>query len=248
VSRLEIVLAQRQVRGCQGCGLTGSNTPMVSPATPTFAVVGEAPGNREAQKREPFIGPAGRLLRRALVRAGLDPDSAAFLNVVSCWPTDEAGRGRAPSELERQACWPNLHAQLQATHVDYVLACGNMALANWRTDVWITKAHGQPFCRGEQVVMPVLHPSYLQRSPGEIWKMDQALRRFAALVTGKGLAGTNMLSTHCLWCFKPAVRYDEDLWGWCQKHGPKQRTEKEKAKLRVKARTMVNKRRQMEMF
>lgn len=245
MSRVAVVRAQRQVLGCSRCPLAGSNVAMVSPATAAYAVVGEAPGGREVQKGEPFVGPAGRRLRRALERAGLDADAGAYLNVVSCLPQRVPP---TPWPREVAACVGNRVAQLDASEAEVVLACGNVALRCWRADVSIGVAWGTPLVRGDRVIVPSVHPSAVLRDPGQQWKLDRACEVLAMVVTGRGLAGVNLLGSRCMTCGVYAELLDKDCWSYCPRHLPKEMTDKERSKKMKAARIRVNEGRQGAMF
>lgn len=101
------------------------------------------------------MGPAGRFLRKELNKAGLNPTSAYYLNVVSCFPN------RTPTTDEVLACKDNLVAQWELmTDVEYVLVCGKVALeailphATAHTRNKAIKIHGK-------IIFPVYHPSYV---------------------------------------------------------------------------------------
>ena len=74
-----------RARACQQCDLFARATQTVfgdGPADARLMLVGEQPGDQEDREGEPFVGPAGRLLREALVEAGLDPAAVYFTNAV----------------------------------------------------------------------------------------------------------------------------------------------------------------------
>src|SRR5690349_12541532 len=72
-------------RGCTGCELHGPATQTVfgaGPASAWLMFVGEQPGDREDLAGAPFVGPAGRLLDRALEQAGIARDETYVTNAV----------------------------------------------------------------------------------------------------------------------------------------------------------------------
>src|SRR5262245_8020634 len=82
--------------GCQGCHLFRNATQTVFGSGPTDArvvLIGEQPGDVEDRAGEPFVGPAGRLLRRAMGEAGLDAAAAYLTNVVKHFKFTPAARG-----------------------------------------------------------------------------------------------------------------------------------------------------------
>lgn len=106
---------------CQGCGLYRDATQTVFGSGATEArvcLVGEQPGNQEDRAGAPFVGPAGRLLDKALVRAGIDRDGVYLTNTVKHFKFTRAERGKQrlhkkPSGSEITACRPWLLAELR---------------------------------------------------------------------------------------------------------------------------------------
>src|SRR5919201_3654158 len=76
---------RRAATGCRGCSLYENATQTVfgdGPEDARVVLIGEQPGDREDREGEPFVGPAGRLLDRALEEAGLPRDSVYLTNAV----------------------------------------------------------------------------------------------------------------------------------------------------------------------
>ncbi|MFF4496056.1 UdgX family uracil-DNA binding protein [Streptomyces sp. NPDC001546] len=120
---------------CRGCPLHEDATQTVFGAGPRRArllLVGEQPGDREDREGEPFVGPAGALLRRALAEAGLDEASVYVTNAVKHFKFTASGTGKrrihkAPSLREMTACRPWLVAELAAVRPTLVVALGATA-------------------------------------------------------------------------------------------------------------------------
>jgi DNA polymerase len=114
-SRAALVKAVDQ---CQGCELYEAATQAVFGSGSTSArimLVGEQPGDREDREGEPFVGPAGRLLDRALAEAGIDPDDTYRTNAVKHFRHTEQGKRRmhqTPDLSHMVACSPWLEAEL----------------------------------------------------------------------------------------------------------------------------------------
>ena len=86
MNRLEIV---EEILSCSSCELAvncNSPVPFHGPAPTDICIVGEAPGATEDVEGRPFVGRAGQLIRVALGDVGVDPDSVAWVNTVSCFP------------------------------------------------------------------------------------------------------------------------------------------------------------------
>ena len=102
------------------------------PARARLLLVGEQPGDAEDRAGEPFVGPAGRLLDRALVQAGIDGDSAYVTNAVKHFRFERSDRGKRrihkkPSQGQVDACVPWLAAELKVVAPQGVVVLGATA-------------------------------------------------------------------------------------------------------------------------
>lgn len=119
--------------GCRGCELYERATQTVFGAGPPRArvmLVGEQPGDREDLAGEPFVGPAGALLDRALAAAGVARDDAYLTNAVKHFFFTERGKRRIhekPRAAHVTACRPWLAAELAAVRPAVVVALGATA-------------------------------------------------------------------------------------------------------------------------
>lgn len=115
---------------CRACDLYREATQTVFGAGPRNAalmLVGETPGDVEDREGQPFVGPAGRLLDRALADVGLDRERAYVSNAVKHFKFHREGKRRIhekPVAAEIRACRPWLRAELAAVrpHVLVVLS------------------------------------------------------------------------------------------------------------------------------
>lgn len=122
-------------RSCRGCDLYQNATQTVFGAGPRDArvlMLGEQPGDREDREGEPFVGPAGHLLDRALVEAGIDRDEVYVTNAVKHFKFVRAERGKQrihkkPSRGEVIACRPWLMAELDSVRPELVVLLGATA-------------------------------------------------------------------------------------------------------------------------
>ena len=107
-----------QAAKCRGCDLYRDATQVVvgdGPRGADVMVVGEQPGDKEDRAGEPFVGPAGQLLDRALAEAGLEPASVFRTNAVEHFRfAGTRGKQRihkSPSRWQVAACsrgcWPS---------------------------------------------------------------------------------------------------------------------------------------------
>jgi uracil-DNA glycosylase len=122
------------VQECQGCELYRDATQGVmgdGPQDAALMVVGEQPGDKEDQEGTPFVGPAGRLLDKALAESGLDPEAVYRTNVVKHFRfSGTRGKQRihkSPSRVHVAACGPWLVAELEMVRPTGVLLLGGTA-------------------------------------------------------------------------------------------------------------------------
>src|SRR5207248_9380738 len=95
-----------------------------------FLFVGEQPGNDEDLQGKPFVGPAGKLLDRALAEAGIDRTEAYVTNVVKHFKFEERGKRRIhkkPNALQISVCLPWLESEIAAVKPEVVVALGATA-------------------------------------------------------------------------------------------------------------------------
>lgn len=127
---------RRAAADCRGCPLYEDATQTVfgkGDGSARLLLVGEQPGDQEDRQGEPFVGPAGRLLRRALDEAGIDWDATYVTNAVKHFKfTRPPGGGKrrihkAPDLREVAACRPWLLAELRLVRPEIVVALGATA-------------------------------------------------------------------------------------------------------------------------
>jgi DNA polymerase len=131
-------------------------------------IVGEQPGDREDLTGHPFVGPAGRVLDRALEESGVSRDDVYVTNAVKHFKWQLRGKRRlhkTPAQREIEACSPWLEAEMNTLDPQVVLCLGaTAARAVLRTTVRVTEARGHALRSpdGRNVVVTV-HPAYLLR-------------------------------------------------------------------------------------
>lgn len=131
--------------------------------------VGEAPGEQEDKRGEPFVGPAGELLDKMIEAMGWSRKSVYIANTTKCRPP--GNRDPQPDELEQ--CIPFLQAQIASIGPRVIVTLGKPA-ANQvlGTDAPISALRGTFHERYGAKVMPTFHPAYLLRDPNkkrEVW-------------------------------------------------------------------------------
>jgi DNA polymerase len=147
-------------------------------------LVGEQPGDQEDLTGRPFVGPAGKLLDRALEEAGLDRRRVYVTNVVKHFKWEPRGKRRIhtrPSASEIAACRPWLEAEIALVGPRIVVCLGATA-----AQALLGKAFKVTRQRGEFVPSPLaplvtatVHPSAILRAPDDETRRAE-MRRFVA--------------------------------------------------------------------
>ena len=124
--------------------------------------VGEAPGEQEDKRGEPFVGPAGELLDKMIEAMGWSRKSVYIANTTMCRPP----QNRNPQSDELEQCMPFLKAQIAAVAPRVIVALGRPAANQLLgTDAPISALRGKFHDRHGVKVMPTFHPAYLLREP-----------------------------------------------------------------------------------
>jgi DNA polymerase len=169
--RLNLKSLEAAAQACRGCPLYADATQTVfgkGRASARLMLVGEQPGDKEDREGEPFVGPAGRLLDRALEEAGINRSEAYVTNAVKHFKWKPRGNRRlhqTPRAGEIEACKPWLQAEVQVVEPGAVLAMGATAARSlFGPKVKVTKDRGRPL---ESSLAPVaavtIHPSAILR-------------------------------------------------------------------------------------
>ena len=150
-ARPTIARLRRAVQDCRGCELYRDATQAVmgrGQERARLVLLGEQPGDREDQQGEPFVGPAGRVLDRALDDAGIDPEDVYRTNVVKHfrWRSTRGKQRihRSPSQLHVAACGPWLVAEFSVLRpIGVVLLGGTAGKAVYGSSFRVGKARGR---------------------------------------------------------------------------------------------------------
>jgi uracil-DNA glycosylase len=191
--------AQREAAaGCRECPLWANATQTVwgeGPIGAPLMLVGEQPGDQEDVQGRPFVGPAGRLLDRALRDLGWDRSLAYVTNAVKHFKFVPAPRGKrrmhkTPAQREADACEHWLASEIELVRPRAVVALGATAARQLLgRAVGVLRARGSWLARDDGLpVLVTLHPSALLRSdPAEresayaAWLQDlRQAQRYAA--------------------------------------------------------------------
>ena len=172
---------------CKGCDLYKNATQTVfgeGPQKASVVFVGEQPGDQEDRQGHPFVGPAGRLLDKALVEARIPRDEVYVTNAVKHFKWIWRGKRRLhqkPAIRQVTACKPWLEAEFEALRPKIVICMGaTAAQAVLGKTVLITKERGKFIgLRPGLVTFITVHPSAIYRHR-EKDEQDKEYRRFAS--------------------------------------------------------------------
>ena len=190
---------REEASACRACPLWKDATQTVfgeGPPTAQVMLVGEQPGDKEDLAGQPFVGPAGQMLDRALAEAGIDRAKVYVTNAVKHFKFVPRGKIRLhqkPSTSEIRACRPWYERELAAIKPDLVVAMGATAAQSvFGKATPINKNRGRliDLDDGTRALVTV-HPSYLLRLPDaeakalEYQRFVEDLRRIAAALLRK---------------------------------------------------------------
>jgi len=161
--------------GCTACPLheTGTQTVFGEGATKARVVfVGEQPGDQEDQQGKPFVGPAGKLLDKALEDAGIDRSAVYVTNVVKHFKWQARGKRRIhqkPNWSEIAACRPWLEAELEVIEPRVLVCLGaTAAQALLGRDFRVSRQRGELVDSDlAEKVIATVHPSSILRADAE---------------------------------------------------------------------------------
>jgi DNA polymerase len=158
--------------GCTACDLYKNATQTVFGEGTTGAelvLVGEQPGDQEDRKGRPFVGPAGKLLDRALEEAGIDRTKVYVTNVVKHFKWTPRGKRRIhkrPSAEEISACRPWLEKELELVKPKVLVALGATAAQALLGRQFRLTQHRGEFVESDLApwVTATIHPSAILRA------------------------------------------------------------------------------------
>lgn len=207
---------------CEHCSLckTGQFVPSKIIEGSEILFIGEAPGAHEVEQQEPFVGPSGQVLNRAIRLADEDPEAISKTNAVACRPPDN----RTPTREEINACMPRLMWEIEQSGARKLVLLGKVArqavmpvighseLADTASEgrgrwlEWNRERHKgeEPFDRR---VLATWHPAYVLRQPDQ---MSTLVQDVAKAYTARA---TNIHQP-------PTIIVPEDraeLWDWLRR-------------------------------
>ena len=182
-----LVELEREAVACTKCPLSAGRTQVVfgvGNPNADLMFVGEAPGQQEDLKGEPFVGRSGKLLDKlVLEEMGLTRDQFFIANTLMCRPPGN----RDPKPDEIAACRPYLEQKIEVIAPKVIITLGNFAtklLLN--TTDGITKVRGRTYPYGNATLVPTYHPSAALQGGGT----EVLARMRADLVRAKQVLNT----------------------------------------------------------
>ena len=172
-------------RGCRACHLWQHATQTVfgeGPPNAEVMFVGEQPGNDEDLAGRPFVGPAGKLLAKALEEAGIARDRAYVTNVVKHFKWEPRGKRRIhakPNAQEIGACRPWLDSEIAVVHPRAIVCLGATAAKALLGPSFKVSTERGKFVPSElaPLVTATVHPSSILRAPDPVARRE-AMRAF----------------------------------------------------------------------
>jgi uracil-DNA glycosylase family protein len=166
---------ERAAKTCTACHLFRRATQTVfgeGRKGAKLMLVGEQPGDQEDLAGKPFVGPAGKILDRALEEAGIDRREVYVTNTVKHFKWEPRGKRRIhkkPNSREIAACRPWLEAELRVVRPGLLVCLGaTAAQAVFGPAFRVTRERGKVMeSELAPKVLATVHPSSLLRQPDE---------------------------------------------------------------------------------
>jgi DNA polymerase len=189
--RQSLAQVREELGNCTRCKLHATRKNIVfgvgAEDTPLM-FIGEAPGEQEDLRGEPFVGRAGELLDKMIEAMGWTRSSVYIANILKSRPPGN----RNPQPDEVAACTPFLEAQIRAISPRIIVTLGrpaaNHILGN---DAPISVLRGRFHDRNGIQVMPTFHPAYLLRDPDKKKETWSDLKQVIAELARLGIASPN---------------------------------------------------------
>ena len=167
--------ARDAAKDCRGCHLWKIGTQTVfgeGAKRADLMLVGEQPGNEEDLSGHPFVGPAGKLLDRALADAGIDRTLVYVTNVVKHFKWEPRGKRRIhkkPNAAEIGACRPWLDTEIALVKPRIIICLGATAAQALLGRQFRVTAHRGQFVPSPLApfVLATVHPSSILRAPDD---------------------------------------------------------------------------------
>lgn len=188
---------REEIGDCKRCKLSKQRKNIVfGEGNPEASLmfIGEAPGSEEDIQGRPFVGEAGQLLNRLIIKMGFKREEVYIANIVKCRPPFN----RDPEEDEIKTCFPFLERQIEIISPSVIVSLGRIsAWTLLRTKIPITRLRGKFYDYKGIPLMPTFHPAYLLRNPKDKWlvwsDMQQVIERLKA--RKQGMSPENLMDS-----------------------------------------------------
>jgi DNA polymerase len=160
---------RNEIGDCQRCKLSKKRNNIVfgeGRADAGLMFIGEGPGRDEDLQARPFVGDAGKLLTKMIVKLGFKREKVYIANIVKCRPPFN----RNPEADEISTCKPFLEKQIEIIRPVVIVCLGAVAAHSLLgIKVPISRLRGKFVQYNGIQVMPTFHPAYLMRNPRDKW-------------------------------------------------------------------------------
>jgi uracil-DNA glycosylase len=174
-SRKSFIALKHAASRCKGCELYKKATQTVFGAgnvKPLVLFVGEQPGDKEDLAGKPFVGPAGKVLERALADAKLNNLRHYVTNAVKHFKFQRVGKRRLhqkPRDGEIDACRPWLESEIEVLHPKLLVCLGTSAASSlFRRHISVTNERGRFLTTEWEIpALVTVHPASILRASDE---------------------------------------------------------------------------------
>jgi uracil-DNA glycosylase family 4 len=174
--------SKHKLPGCEKCVYKDRTFVPPTITESEIVVIGEAPGQMEANLKSPFVGDSGKLLRRLMDEVGLDSKSLTYLNTVYCHPPSN----ETPVRDALKRCPPMfLNADLASLKPKAVILVGSTALNQFFPKEKIMEKKGNILTKDGLTFFPVLHPAYCLRNQTATPMLKADLNKVGRFVRGE---------------------------------------------------------------
>ncbi|HJW95370.1 MAG TPA: UdgX family uracil-DNA binding protein [Thermoanaerobaculia bacterium] len=195
--RTSIPQLREEAADCKRCDLWKTGTQTVfgeGKQTSTVMFIGEQPGDKEDLSGQPFVGPAGGLLDKALAEAGIDRTKVYVTNVVKHFKWEPRGKRRIhkkPNAEEIQACRPWLDAEIRVINPRAIVCLGATAAQAVIGPKFRVSIQRAQFVKSDlaEYVTATVHPSSILRAPTDDARHAEMARFVADLKTIRAAIG-----------------------------------------------------------
>jgi len=162
-------LLRDEIGDCRRCKLWKHRKNIVfgeGSSNAALMFIGEGPGREEDIHARPFVGDAGKLLTKMIIKMGMKREGVYIANIVKCRPPSN----RNPEEDEIAACRPFVEKQVEIINPDVIMSLGRISSnALTGANIPISRLRGNFSDYRGIPLMPTFHPAYLMRNPKDKW-------------------------------------------------------------------------------